>query len=207
MNIGEIEMPYPAYALLGLTIWQIFAGGLVDCTKSIAAGGSMVVKVNFPKESLVLSSFGDALVGFLMRLVLTIVVFITFKIVPAWTTIFFPIALIPLLLLTLGLGLMFALLNAILRDVANIVSLASMFLLFITPVLYPPPETVFFKKFSILNPLFVLVSCPRDLVLNGSVAHPIAYLFFSLVSLIIFFVSWRLFHLVEKRIAERIGGR
>lgn len=207
MNIGEVGMPYPAYALLGLTIWQIFSGGLINCTKSIEAGGSMVVKVNFPKESLVLSSFGDALVGFLIRLVLTIVVFAIYKIVPAWTAIFFPIAIIPLFLLTLGLGLMFSLLNAVLRDVANIVSLVSMFLLFITPVLYPEPKTFFFKTFSTLNPLFVLVSCPRDLVLNGSFAHPIAYLFFSLVSLIFFLTSWRLFHLVESRIAERIGGR
>lgn len=207
LNIGEVDVPYPAYALLGLTIWQIFAGGMVDCTRSIAAGGSMVVKVNFPKESLVISSFGEAIVGFLIRLVLTIVVFAIYKIVPASTTIFFPIAIIPLFFLTLGLGLMFSLLNAVLRDVANIVSLASMFLLFITPVLYPEPKTVFFKAFSMFNPLSVLVSGPRDLVLNGSLAHPRAYLFFSLVSLIIFFVSWRLFHLVEKRIAERIGAR
>jgi len=207
MNIGEVDIPYPAYALLGLTIWQIFAGGLVNCTKSIEVGGSMVVKVNFPKESLVLSSFGDAFVGFLIRLALTIVVFAIYKIVPAWTVIFFPIAIIPLFLLTLGFGLMFSLLNAVLRDVGNIVSLASMFLLFITPVLYPEPKTVFFKTFSILNPLSVLVSCPRDLILNGSFAHPYAYLFFSLVSLFIFLISWRLFHLVEKRIAERIGRR
>jgi len=207
LNIEEVDIPYPAYALLGLTIWQIFAGGIVDCTRSIAAGGSMVVKVNFPKESLVISSFGNALVGFLIRLVLTIVVFAIYKIVPASTTIFFPIAIIPLFFLTLGLGLMFSLLNAVLRDVANIVSLASMFLLFITPVLYPEPKAVFFKAFSMFNPLSVLVSGPRDLVLNGSLTHPREYLFFSLVSLLVFFVSWRLFHLVEKRIAERIGGR
>ena len=207
MNLGQVDIPYPAFALLGLTIWQIFAGGLTECTKSIEAGGSMVVKVNFPKESLVISSFGDALVGFLIRLALTIFVFAIYKVVPAWTAIFFPLALIPLFLLTLGIGLIFALLNAVLRDVANIVSLSSMFLLFITPVLYPEPKTVFFKTFSILNPLSVLVTSSRDLVLEGRISHPGVFLIFSLMSLVFFFVAWRLFHLVEKRIAERIGGR
>ena len=49
LNIGEVEIPYPAYALLGLTIWQVFAGGIRSCSNSIVAGGSMVVKINFPK--------------------------------------------------------------------------------------------------------------------------------------------------------------
>jgi len=204
---GTADRKYPAFALLGLTIWQIFAGGLTECTKSIEAGGSMVVKVNFPKESLVISSFGDALVGFLIRLALTIFVFAIYKVVPAWTAIFFPLALIPLFLLTLGIGLIFALLNAVLRDIANIVSLSSIFLLFITPVLYPEPKTVFFKTFSILNPLSALVASPRDLVLDGRISHPGVFLIFSLMSLVFFFVAWRLFHLVEKRVAERIGGR
>jgi lipopolysaccharide transport system permease protein len=167
----------------------------------------MVVKVNFPKESLVISSFGDALVGFLIRLALTIVVFAIYKIEPAWTAIFFPLALVPLLLLTLGIGMLFALLNAVLRDVANIVSLAAMFLLFVTPVLYPVPKSAFFKTFSALNPLSVLVAAPREFVLKGHISHPAAFLIFSLISLIVFLISWRLFHLVEKRIAERIGGR
>ena len=167
----------------------------------------MVVKVNFPKESLVISSFGEALVGFLIRIGLTVIVFATYKIVPAWTVIFFPLAIIPLFLLTLGLGLMFALLNAVLRDIANIVSLASMFLLFITPVLYPEPESGFFKTFSTFNPISVLVSCPRDLVLKGGVNDLGVYFTYSLIALIMFLISWRLFHLVEKRIAERIGTR
>ena len=207
LNIGKVDIPYPAYALLGLTVWQIFSGGLRACSNSIVAGGSMVVKINFPKEALVLSSLGGALIETMVRVALTAFVFAIYKIIPAWTAIFFPLTLIPLLLFTLGLGFMLSLLNAVLRDVANIVSLSTTFLLFITPVLYPEPKAAFFKAFTVFNPLAALVSGPRDLVIKGYLTQPVSYLFYSGLSLAIFLISWRLFHLAEIRIAERIGAR
>ena len=167
----------------------------------------MVVKINFPKEALVLSSLGEALVETLVRLALTALVFAFYKVVPAWTVILFPLSLIPLLLFTLGLGLMLSILNAVFRDVANIVSLSSTFLLFITPVLYPEPKAAFFKAFTIFNPLAALVSGPRDLVVKGYLTQPVSFWFYSALSLVLFFVSWRLFHLAEIRIAERVGAR
>ena len=207
LNIGKVGIPYPAYALLGLTVWQIFSGGLRACSDSIVAGGSMVVKINFPKEALVLSSLGGALIETMVRVALTAFVFAIYKIVPAWTVVLFPFALIPLLLFTLGLGLMLSLLNAVFRDVANIVSLSTTFLLFVTPVLYPEPKAAFFKAFTVFNPLAALVSGPRDLVAKGYLTQSVSYLFYSGLSLAIFLISWRLFHLAEIRIAERIGAR
>ena len=207
LNIGKVDIPYPAYALLGLTVWQIFSGGLRACSNSIVAGGSMIVKINFPKEVFVLSSLGEALIETMVRLALTAFVFAIYKVVPAWTVVLFPFALIPLLLFTLGLGLMLSLLNAVFRDVANIVSLSTTFLLFVTPVLYPEPKAAFFKAFTVFNPLAALVSGPRDLVVKGYLTQSVSYLFYSGLSLAIFLISWRLFHLAEIRIAERIGAR
>jgi lipopolysaccharide transport system permease protein len=207
LNIGKIDIPYPAFALLGLTVWHIFAGGLTACSNSIVAGGSMVVKINFPKEALVLSSLGEALVETMVRFALTAFVFAIYKIVPVWTAILFPFTLIPLLLFTLGLGFMLSILNAVFRDVANIVSLSSTFLLFITPVLYPEPKAAFFKTFMLFNPLAALISGPRDLVIKGYLTQPVYFWFYSFLSLIIFTISWRLFHLAEIRIAERVGAR
>ncbi len=207
LNIGEVDIPYPAYALLGLSIWQIFAGGIRSCSNSIVAGGSMVVKINFPKECLVLSSFGEALVETMVRLVLAAAVFAFYKVVPAWSVLLFPFALIPLFLFTLGLGFILSLMNAVFRDIANVVSLASTFLLFVTPVLYPEPKVAFFKTFTSMNPLAVLVCGPRDLVVKGYLTQPDLYVFYSIMSLLLFIVSWRLFHLAEIRIAERIGAR
>lgn len=204
LNIGDTGIPYPVYALLGLSIWQLFATGLIACTNSLVQGGAMIVKINFPKESLVIASLAQSVFEFLVRIALLVGVFAIYKVVPSWTTIFLPVVLIPLLLLTLGLGLIFALLNVLIRDVANIVTLATTFLLFLTPVLYPAPSTGLFVSINQFNPLAILVSGPRDLVVNGYLTDPLEFAGASFFSLFLFLIAWRVFHLVEPRMAERV---
>ena len=47
VNIGKTDIPYPVFALLGLSIWQLFATGLTACTNSILQHGGIVAKINF----------------------------------------------------------------------------------------------------------------------------------------------------------------
>ncbi len=204
MNIGKTDVPYPVFALLGLSIWQLFATGLTACTNSILQGGSMVVKINFPKESLVIAALAQSIFGFLVRIGLLVVVFAIYKVIPSWSTLLLPLALIPLMLLTLGLGFLLSLLNVLMRDITYIVTLMTTFLLFLTPVLYPSPSSGFLATLNIYNPLSVLVTGARDLVIFGYMKEPSQFLSASLISLVIFLISWRIFHLVEARMAERV---
>lgn len=204
LNVGDIDIPYPAYALLGLTIWQLFSSGLVACSNAIVSGGSMVVKIYFPKECLVIASLGQVMFETLVRIGLLVLVFAVFRVTPRWTAIFFPVAILPLLMLTLGLGLLLSLLNAILRDIGNMVSLLTTFLLFLTPVVYPVPSEGTFATFSAYNPLAALVTGARDVVVTGYLTEPIRYGWASVLSLAVFLISWRLFHMAETRMAERV---
>jgi len=204
INIAKTEVPYPVFALLGLCIWQLFATGLTACTNSILGGGSMVVKINFPKEALVIASLAQSVFDFLVRIGLLAAAFVIYKTAPSWASLFLPFTLLPLILLTLALGLLFSLFNALMRDTANIVTLLTTFLLFLTPVLYPAPVNGFFANVFVLNPLSVLVCGNRDLVLFGYIKEPLQFWLVSFASLIIFLLSWRAFHLVESRMAERV---
>ena len=203
LNIGKTEVPYPLFALIGLSIWQLFATGLSACANSVLQAGSMVVKVNFPKESLVIAALAQSIFEFLVRLGLLIIVFAIYRITPSWATIFLPLALIPLMLLTLGLGFLFAILNVLMRDIGNIVTLITTFLLFLTPVLYPVPPSRFFAALNILNPLSALVTGCRELVILGHIKEPQQFLSASLASLVIFLISWKVFYLAESRMPER----
>jgi lipopolysaccharide transport system permease protein len=204
LNIGKTAVAYPVFALVGLSIWQLFATGLVACANSILQAGGMVVKVNFPKESLVIAALAQSIFEFLVRIGLLVAVFAIYRVVPSWMAVFLPLVLIPLMLLTLGLGFLFALLNVLVRDIGNIVTLMTTFMLFLTPVLYPAPSSGFFAFLSICNPLSALVTGARDLVLSGSIKEPFQFLLASLVSLVIFLISWRIFYLAESRMPERV---
>jgi lipopolysaccharide transport system permease protein len=207
LDIGEISVPYPLYALLGLTVWQIFAGGLVVSSNSLVVAGSMVVKVDFPRETLVVASLGQVVVEFIVRLTLLIGLCIFYGFVPAAAALWFPAALIPLVLTTVGLGFVLALVNVVVRDVANMVVFVTSFLLFLTPVLYPVPEHGPLAVVSRYNPLAILVRVPCDLVVEGRVRDPETFTLAAVLSIVFFLFSWRLFVLTEMRMTERMGTR
>jgi lipopolysaccharide transport system permease protein len=190
--------------LLNLTVWQVFAAGITATTGSIVAGGSMVVKINFPKVSLVIASLGNVIVETVIRIMMVIGVFIWFDITPSVTTILAPLVLIPVLALTLGLGLFLSLMNALLRDVIHVVTVGVTFLLLITPVLYADPGRGVLSAISRFNPMAVFIRAARDLVLVGGLSEPIAFAWSSAASFAILFMGWRLFTMVEPRMVERV---
>jgi len=202
LNIGKTDVPYPLFALVGLTVWQLFSTGVVSGTNSLVRAGGMITKINFPRETLVFSSLAQSLFEFIIKTLLIVISFFIFKFVPFWTIVFFPLAVLPILLLTLGLSFIFALVNCLFRDTISAVALIANFLLFLTPVLYPKTEisSFFFK----MNPLTALVSAPRDLIIYGYIKEPVDFFLASILAILLFLVSWRVFHITEPKIPERV---
>lgn len=203
-SIGDIKVPYPIYAVLGMSFWQLFSTGLVASSNSLVKAGSMIAKINFSKKSLVIASVGQSIVAFLIQFILVGILFIVYKVVPNITILLIPIIIIPIMLMTLGLGFIFSLLNGIMRDIGNILSILMTFLMFLTPVLYAKPTTGILATITIYNPLYYLVSTPRELILMGSISEWKGFLVASVMSIIVFIVCLIIFHQAETRITERI---
>ena len=203
-TIGDINVPYPIYAILGMAFWQLFATGLVASSNSLVSAGSMITKINFSKKSLVIASTGQSIVSFLIQFVLVTILFVYYWIAPTMAILLIPITIIPIMLLTLGLGFILSLLNGIMRDIGNMLGVLMTFLMFLTPVLYAKPTTGILATVTNYNPLYYLVSVPRELVLMGTISEWKGFLAASAISVIIFVVCLVVFHLTETRVAERI---
>ncbi|OGX25592.1 MAG: hypothetical protein A2Y03_04265 [Omnitrophica WOR_2 bacterium GWF2_38_59] len=202
LNIGKTDIPYPLFALIGLTIWQLFSSGLNLGCNSLVSAGEMISKINFPRETLVIASIAQAIFDLIVKLVLIVILFFVYRFIPSWKIILFPIAIIPIITLTLGLSLFLSLVNGVIRDTANAIALITTFLMFLTPVLYPisTKEYLFFK----LNPLAALINAPRDLIVYGYIKDPVDFTISSILSILVFLICWRIFHLVETKIPERM---
>lgn len=203
-DTGDIEIPYPAWALLNLTVWQVFAAGLTATTGSIVAGGSMVVKINFPKAALVISSLGNVMVETVIRIAMVTVLFVWYDITPSLTALLAPFVLVPVLALTLALGFVLSLLNALLRDVIHVVTVGITFLLLVTPVLYADPGSGILSTIARYNPMTTFVQAARDLVLHGGLSQPESFFWACLGSMTTLLLTWRLFTMVEPRMVERV---
>jgi len=201
---GNIPLPYPLFALLGMAFWQLFSTGLTATTNSLVSAGTMIRKINFPREALVVASMGQAVVAFLIQIVAVVVLFMAYRVTPFWTTLLVPLTLIPILLLTLGIGFILSLANGVARDIGRGTPVILTFLMLATPILYSTPKGGILGTLTRYNPLYHLVTVPRDLIIVGRIDSPYGYSLSVLLSVILFFACWIVFHLTEKRIAERI---
>lgn len=203
-EFGEIEVPYPIYAILGLAFWQLFSAGLIATSNSLVKASSMLVKINFSKKSLVLASAAQSLIPFMVQFVLVSVLFFVYDISPSLKILSFPFFMIPIILLALGLGFILSLLNSIVRDVGNSLSVFMTFLMFLTPVLYAKPKIGILMPITKFNPLYYLISMPRELILKGAMEELEGYLISVGISVLVFIIGLVVFHLTETRITERI---
>ena len=204
LNLGTFEIPYPIFAVFGMAFWQFFSTGLVASANSLVNAGPMIVKVNFSKKSLVIASIGQSLVAFFIQFFILLVLFFFYGVFPTTNILLLPLFVFPILFLTVGLGFMLSIFNGVIRDVGNIVSLLISFLLFLTPVLYNKPTQGILSVITEYNPLYYLISTPRELILFGSVSDLWGFLISSVISLLIFFFCLITFHLTETRVTERV---
>ncbi|MBU1087437.1 MAG: ABC transporter permease [Candidatus Omnitrophica bacterium] len=206
-TFGNIQVPYPLYAILGIAFWQLFATGLIATSNSLVKAGPMIVKINFSKKSLVIASFGQAIVSFIIQIVFLGILFIYYQHMPSIIILFLPVLVLPIILFSLGLGFILSLLNGIFRDIGNALSLLMTFCMLLTPVLYAKPVSGTFADLTNYNILYYLICVPRNILLMGIMNSKSDWtgFFISVVLSLVFFTSCLvIFHLTETRIAERV---
>jgi lipopolysaccharide transport system permease protein len=180
----------------GLIVFTFFADMVNQAPNLILNNPAYVKKIVFPLDCLVwvgiLTSLFNLLTSFSILLAVD---FLTDWYIN-WTTIFFPLLLPPLALLTLGVSLVLASLGVFLRDISQITGVATTFILFMSPIFYPItaiPESL--RKILSLNPLAPLIAEARRVVIWGELPN---WQTLGLVYLVSLIVAWCGFYWFQK---------
>ena len=107
-------------------------------------------------------------------------VLLFYRVVPEVSTLLVPLVVFLIVLLTLGLGFLVAIMNAIVRDIGNILTLAITLLMYLTPVLYAKPKIGILSQLTQYNPMYHFVAAGRDLILSGRINDIGGFLFSAL---------------------------
>jgi lipopolysaccharide transport system permease protein len=204
LSVGTITIPYVIYAVAGVAFWQLCASGLTAATLSLVTGGSLLTKVNFPKESLVLAAYASAAVPFAIQFVLAVALMVAYSVPFSWGMLLALPAAIPLVCLAIALSLVLALANGVLRDIGAALPAVMSFLLFLTPIMYQRPDSGFASALAGINPFYYLVVVPRNLLVFGSTTELRGYAVCAIGAVFALALAWQLFHLTESRLAERV---
>ena len=202
--LKDIPAPYPIFGLVSITLWQLFANTLTLTTDSLLGAGGLLSKVKFPRIAVVLTAVGQSLVHFVTTTFLVVIAYILYFRVPPWTVILAPLYLVPILLVGLGLGLIFTVLNVVIRDIKPMISLGVNFLLYLMPIMYIQPRDSLLGRVNMFNPLYYLIFTARELVLVGSITYPYQYLVAILISAVIFIGGLTFFYRTHQYVLERI---
>jgi lipopolysaccharide transport system permease protein len=203
LNVGDVPVPYPLFALAGITIWQLFAGGVIAGTSSLASAGPLLIKVNVSKAALVVSSLGTTFVDFAVRVAFLAVVYALYGLHPPVAGLAAIPALLPLVLLTVALSLVQSIMGVVVRDVANLIPTLLGLLVFLMPIYYETPASTAFAQVNNWNPLYHLVCGPRDLLVRGHLTSTVGFYASSAAAVVLLVFAARLFVGAQYKLAER----
>jgi len=205
-NFGETDIPYPVFVLVGTTLWQLFTESLNAPLKSVQMAKSMLAKINFPREALILSAFYNVLFNLLIKSVILVGIFLYFDVQATWGLLLAPLAIVMIILLGITIGLLLTPLGMLYTDVASGLTVITQLWFFVTPVVYPPPQTFPYSLVATINPVSPLLIGARDLATKGTLANTEAFLIISGLTFVALFLGWVIYRAAAPIIIERMSA-
>ena len=202
---GDVGIPYPAYVLVGTSMWGLFMGFYNSATQTLSAGQALVMQVNYPHEVLLFKQTAQQVANFVISFGLNLAVLIAFNVIPSWKTIFFPLVALPMFFLGAAIGLILSMISIVAIDISKAINMGMGLLMYITPVIYSNKvDNAFVQIVAKWNPLTYLVCSCRDIIIYGRLYNATGYFICTGLSLILFLIAWRLFFVSEQKIIERM---
>jgi ABC-type polysaccharide/polyol phosphate export permease len=209
-------MPYMLFVLAGIIPWTLFNATVASSMECLTRNSRLVTKIYFPREVFPLANVLGALVDFSIALTVFIPVYIFYilktPVAPfvrpmpsAWIALI-PVILIIQVLFIAGLSMLLSMANLFFRDVKYVMTFVLQLWFFATNVMYPislekHPE---FHWLTFLNPMIPILDAYRDCWMGRGLHNPTGLLASAIVSLLVFFVGWRVFHKASFKFAEYV---
>ncbi|WP_293108741.1 ABC transporter permease [Moorena sp. SIO3I6] len=206
INVGSTELPYPAYVMFSMTLWQTFVETLNGPVQAVTQAKAMLAKINFPREAIILSKLGQVFFNFGIKLILIVGLFIWFKMPVSWSVIIAPVALINLVFFGTFIGLLLAPMGALYKDFYMGLTLATGFWLFLTPVVYPVPSEGVFGAIVKFNPVTPLLVTTRELATTGVISDPLGFWVASGIAVVGLLLAWIFYRLSMPFVVERMSS-
>ena len=169
--VGTRTGHFAVFLFSGLLPWMALNEGVLRASTAVTDNASLVKKLRFPSELLVVAV---VLAALLHEAVATAVFLVGLACIGELT--WGGLALLPLavalqLALTLGLGLLLSSVHVFFRDTAQVLGMVLTGWFYLTPIVYPVEYVpARLRSWIDLNPLTPLVGLYRQALLGGSVA-------------------------------------
>jgi lipopolysaccharide transport system permease protein len=208
-NISTDGIPAPLFYLAGTTLWNYFSACFIATSSTFVSNAAIFGKVYFPRLvspiSVILSNLFKFFIQMIMFLAFCAYYYYKNEITPNSTVFLFPVLIILMGGIALGVGIILSSLTTKYRDLTYFISFGVSLLMYASPVIYPLnaiPEK--FKWLLQINPIAPVIETFRY-GFTGSGDFSIPGLIYSCLFMIgVLFLGIIIFNKTEKTFMDTV---
>lgn len=215
-NLAGIDtgiIPAFLFNMSGIVVWNYFTACLNSTSDTFKANAGIFGKVYFPRLIVPISIVISNLFKFLIQMMIFISFYIYFYAKGAplsfnYMTPFFPILIVLMGILGLGLGMLISSVVTKYRDFSQLIGFGVQLLMYISAVMYPMkliqekiPEYAGWIKY---NPLAYFIETARYMMLNVGHVSTFGLIYSVVFVIVVFFFGLIMFNKTEKSFIDTV---
>jgi lipopolysaccharide transport system permease protein len=212
-GISTGSVPPFLFNLAGITVWNYFTACLTGTSNTFGANAGIFGKVYFPRLIVPISIVISNLIKFGIQFMIFIAFYVFYYLKGATvglngSVVFFPLLIVLMGVLGLGLGMFISSLVTKYRDFSNLIGFGVQLLMYLSAVMYPMalikeklPSYGWLVQY---NPLAYIIETARYMLLDVGQISVFGLLYTFVVTAIVFFVGVLIFNKTEKSFIDTV---
>ena len=163
-GIPTDDIPQPVFYLSGICLWEYFSECLTAVSGTFQTNAGLFGKVYFPRLVSPVSVVASKLFRFSLQLMTFLIIYVLFlfkgvHLCPNWYLLLFPLLILMIQCLALGLGLIVSSLTTKYRDLTNFFGVFVSLWMYATPIVYPLSYVTnpTLHKIMLFNPMTAVI--------------------------------------------------
>ncbi len=198
VNIADTSIPYPAYVFIGTMMWQIFTESIASPIQQVQASKSILSKLNFPREAILLSGLYKVLFNAAIKILILIPILFYFGVFPDWKISLLPLVIFSFVLVGFAIGLFLTPIGTLYTDIGRAIPIVSQLMMFLSPVVF-----TYTFKWNFTTPLLMTA---REVLSGGDLQWFLYFSIVTFVALFVLFFAWLVFRITMPVLIERMSA-
>jgi lipopolysaccharide transport system permease protein len=212
-NISTDELPQPLFYLAGITAWNYFADCLTKTSTVFTTNAGLFGKVYFPRLIVPLSIVVSNLIRFGVQMLLFVIMMVYYGVKgapfhPNAYLLLFPVLLLLMAMLGLGLGMIISAMTTKYRDLSFLITFGIQLMMYLTTVIYPLSTVkAKYPKYEWLveyNPMTSIIEAFRYGFLGKGTFTMLSLGITTVITILIMFTGIIVFNRVERNFIDTV---
>ena len=199
------NIQYELFTFAGLLPWNIFSQSLQRGGISLTRDIRLITRIFFPRVIIPIANALSTLVDFIVSLLILFILLLIYQVPISLSILILPALLVLTMMLSIGVGVIFAALNVYYRDFTYVLPFVIQVWMYASPLAYStliiPDSLSWLYK---LNPMVGVIDGFRWAIFQSTVFPVNSILYSCAISLSIFIIGMLIFKRLESRFADVI---